>query len=289
MKVFTIASRAGNLLAAGNMGDGGLVPLHGVDSILDLLTDPSRDEPPWVTLSKLQQTSGDSLQVPQTLQPPISKPSKILCVGRNYVDHAVETGHSPPVEPLVFSKLSTCVIGHGQSIVLPTASQQIDFEAELVVVVGRKARHVSRANALEYVAGYTCGNDVTARDWQKGKPGQQWLLGKSFDTFAPLGPCFVTADEIPDPQSLSIELRLNGQVMQHANTSDMIFPVDFLIAYISNVCTLLPGDLIFTGTPSGVGVARRPQVFLHPGDEIEVEVEGIGCLRNRCVAATEAG
>ena len=189
-----------------------------------------------------------------------------------------------PSEPLIFSKLPTCLIGHGAEIRLPQVSSQVDFEAELVVVVGRPAKRVAETQALRYVAGYMCGNDVTARDWQKGKPGQQWLLGKSFDTFAPVGPCFVTADEIPDPQSLQVTLRLNDQVMQEATTRDMTYSVAFLVSYISQVCTLLPGDLIFTGTPAGVGVARDPQVFLQPGDTLEVEIEGLGCLRNRCVA-----
>ncbi len=221
---------------------------------------------------------------PSVLLPPILRPSKIFCVGRNYAEHANETGADLPPEPLIFSKMPSTLVGHGAKIRLPSESQKVDFEAELVVVIGKTGRRIPRSEALQYVAGYTCGNDVTARDWQKGKPGQQWLLGKSFDTFAPLGPCFVTADEIPDPQALDISLRLNGQVMQQANTCEMIFPVEELISYISQICTLLPGDLLFTGTPSGVGVARNPPAFLQPGDQVEVEIERIGCLSNECEA-----
>jgi 2-keto-4-pentenoate hydratase/2-oxohepta-3-ene-1,7-dioic acid hydratase in catechol pathway len=164
---------------------------------------------------------------------------------------------------------------------LPPGSQQIDFEAELVAVIGRTGRHIAEHEALDHVAGYMCGNDVTARDWQKSKPGGQWLLGKSFDTFAPTGPVFVTADEVNDPQNLCIELRLNGETMQSSNTRYQIFPVAKLVSYVSQVCTLLPGDLIFTGTPGGVGAGRTPPVFLQDGDTVEVEIDGIGCLRNR--------
>lgn len=214
------------------------------------------------------------------LQPPIMRPDKILCIGLNYQDHARETGSALPTEPLVFSKLLTAVCASGQEIELPSVSNQIDYEAELVVVIGRDGRNIPRDEAMQYVAGYTIGCDVTARDWQKGKPGGQWLLGKSFDGFAPLGPWFVTADEVPDPHQLDISLRLNGQVMQQGNTREMIFKIDELISYISQVCTLTVGDLLFTGTPAGVGVARDPQVFLRSGDKIEVEIEGLGKLEN---------
>ena len=217
-------------------------------------------------------------------QPPIANPGKILCVGLNYADHARETGKQPPSEPLIFSKLNTTLRGNGDHIVLPPVSQMVDFEAELVVVIGRSGHHIPRHDAIQHVAGYMCGNDVSARDWQKGKPGGQWLLGKSFDSFAPTGPWFVTADEV-HPQDLSVQLRINGTTMQDSHTSEMLFPVDELISYISQVCTLVPGDLIFTGTPHGVGVARDPQVFLQPGDEVAVEISGLGVLRNPVVAS----
>jgi 2-keto-4-pentenoate hydratase/2-oxohepta-3-ene-1,7-dioic acid hydratase in catechol pathway len=216
--------------------------------------------------------------------PPIPNPEKIICIGLNYADHARETGIEPPTEPVIFNKLPSTVAGDWQPIVLPQDSREVDFEAELVVVIGKKGRHIPREKALEHVAGYCCGNDVSARDWQLRKPGAQWLLGKSFDSFAPFGPAIITADEVPDPGNLQILLKLNGQTMQRSSTRQFIFPVDYLISYISNVCTLVPGDLIFTGTPPGVGFARRPPVFLKPGDVIEIEIEKLGILRNPVVA-----
>ena len=219
-----------------------------------------------------------------TLLPPIENPQKIICVGLNYADHAKETGATPGDEPVIFCKFPTTLRGHEAAIELPPESQEVDYEAELVVVIGKQARRVDRQNAWSHVAGYCCGHDVSARDWQKNKPGKQWLLGKSFDSFAPLGPWLATADEIADPQNLPIELRLNGQVMQQSNTSQLIFRIDYLVSYLSHVCTLLPGDLIFTGTPSGVGMARKPPVFLQPGDVVEVTIEGLGTLRNSVVA-----
>ena len=222
---------------------------------------------------------------PTRILPPIPTPQKILCVGLNYRAHAEETGQSIPDEPLIFSKLNSTLIGHGAEIVLPPVSDQVDFEAELVVVFGKRGRNIPAGQALQYVAGYCCGNDVSARDWQKGKPGRQWLLGKSFDTFAPLGPWMVPAEAVPDPANLTIECRVNGEIMQHSNTRDLIFPLEQLICYISSVCTLEVGDLLFTGTPPGVGVARQPPKFLGPGDRVEVEIERIGTLANSVVAS----
>jgi 2-keto-4-pentenoate hydratase/2-oxohepta-3-ene-1,7-dioic acid hydratase in catechol pathway len=168
--------------------------------------------------------------------------------------------------------------------VLPRVSQEVDYEAELVLVIGQGGRYIPPSEARRHIAAYCCGNDVSARDWQLRKPGGQWLLGKSFDSFAPFGPTLVTADEIPDPGHLAIELRLNGQVMQRSNTDQFIFGVDELVAYVSQVCTLVPGDLIFTGTPHGVGFARNPPVWLKPGDVVEVEIEKLGVLSNQVVA-----
>lgn len=213
--------------------------------------------------------------------PPVQRPSKILAVGRNYAEHAAEQGASVPEEPIIFSKLPSALVGDGDAIQLPAESQEVDFEAELVAVIGKPGRRIPAADALSHVAGYTCGNDITARDWQKGKPGGQWLLGKSFDTFAPVGPWIVTRDEVPDPQDLQIQLTLNGSVMQTGSTADQLFPVADLIAYISNVATLEPGDLVFTGTPPGVGMARKPPVFLKAGDLLEVRIPQIGTLRSR--------
>lgn len=221
---------------------------------------------------------------PEKLLPPVMAPQKIICVGLNYADHAAETGAKVGEEPVIFCKFPSTLRGHEDPIVLPPESEQVDYEAELVVVLGKLASRVSRENALEHVAGYACGHDVSARDWQKGKPGKQWLLGKSFDSFAPLGPVLVTADEVADPGNLAIQMRLNGEVMQDSSTSQLIFPVDYLVSYLSHVCTLLPGDLIYTGTPPGVGMARTPPVFLKPGDITEVSVEGLGTLRNPVTA-----
>ena len=199
----------------------------------------------------------------------------------NYADHARETKAAIPSCPVVFNKFATALLPHEGTVRLPRESQQVDYEAELVLVIGRTGRHIAESDARGHIAAYTCGNDVSARDWQKDKPGGQWLSGKSFDTFAPCGPWMVTADEIPDPGKLGIQLRLNGQVMQDSNTRELIFSVDQLVSYISQFCTLHPGDLIYTGTPSGVGMGRNPPVYLKPGDVTEVEIEGIGVLRNR--------
>lgn len=210
--------------------------------------------------------------------PPFSSPGKILCVGLNYRDHVLEGGRELPKFPTIFTKASTALIGNGDAILLPNISQQIDFEAELAVVIGKKAKKVRKEDALNYVAGYTIMNDVTARDYQKRS--SQWTVGKSFDTFAPTGPFFVTADDIPDPHTLEIQAHLNGIEMQHSNTRNLIFDISYLIEDLSAVMTLQPGDMISTGTPSGVGVYRTPPVFLQNGDTIEITVENIGTLKN---------
>jgi 2-keto-4-pentenoate hydratase/2-oxohepta-3-ene-1,7-dioic acid hydratase in catechol pathway len=217
------------------------------------------------------------------LLPPIPDPRKIVCLGLNYRDHAAETGAAIPKEPVLFSKYATALIGHGDNIVLPAVSKEVDFEAELVLVVGKRGRHISMEEGPSYVAGYTIGHDVSARDWQLKKDQKQWMVGKTFDTFAPTGPSIVTTDEVADPHNLPIRLRLNGQTMQDSNTKQMIFSVGEIIAYLSQVFTLEPGDLIFTGTPPGVGIARKPPVYLKDGDVVEVEIEGLGVLRNRVV------
>ena len=216
--------------------------------------------------------------------PPIPNPEKIICVGLNYADHARETNMQPPPVPVIFNKFPTAISADGLPIVLPNVSNEVDYEAELVVVIGQGGRHIPRDKAMQHIGGYCCGNDISARDWQIRKPGGQWLLGKSFDTFAPIGPAIITADEVPDPNNLKILLRLNGLVMQNSSTNQFIFPIDHLISYISDVCTLSPGDLIFTGTPSGVGFARNPPVFLKSGDFLEVEIENIGILKNSVAA-----
>ncbi len=218
------------------------------------------------------------------LLPPVPDPPKIVCLGLNYADHAKESGASLPKDPILFSKYNTALVGQDDNIVLPAVSQEVDYEAELVIVVGRKGRNVPVAIADEFVAGYTIGNDVSARDWQLKKDGKQWMVGKTFDTFAPMGPHLVTADEVPDPHALGIRLRLNGTTMQDSSTSQLIFKVAPILAHLSKIFTLQPGDLIFTGTPPGVGFARKPPVFLKAGDVVEVEIESLGVLRNRVIA-----
>lgn len=215
-----------------------------------------------------------------TLLAPVPDPAKIVCLGLNYRDHAAESGMDVPTEPILFSKYATTLIGQNAPIILPPCSQEVDYEAELVVVIGVGGRDIPRERAMEHVAGYAVGHDVSARDWQLGKPGKQWMAGKTFDTFAPVGPALVTADEVPDPQALGIRLRLNGRTMQDSNTNQLVFPVDETVSYLSKIFTLEPGDLIFTGTPPGVGMARKPPVWLQPGDIVEVEIDGLGTLRN---------
>ena len=207
----------------------------------------------------------------------IAVPSKIVCVGLNYRDHAVEAGMALPQRPLLFAKWSNTLIGPGDPIVLPAISKEVDYEAELGVVIGRRASRVSQADALSYVGGYVCANDVSARDVQLGDG--QWTRGKSLDTFCPVGP-LVPAGEVPDPQALRIRAILNGRTVQDSNTDQMVFTVAEIIAYISQAITLEPGDLILTGTPSGVGFARKPPLFLQPGDEITIEIDGVGALTN---------
>jgi 2-keto-4-pentenoate hydratase/2-oxohepta-3-ene-1,7-dioic acid hydratase in catechol pathway len=218
------------------------------------------------------------------LRAPVPSPGKVICIGLNYRDHARESGMEPPPEPVVFNKFPQSVIGPEEPVRLPTVCREVDYEAELVVVIGRRGKHIRREEAEKHVAGYMNGNDVSSRDWQIHKPGKQWLLGKTPDTFAPTGPWLVTADEIADSKSLAIALRLNGQTMQNSNTRELIFGVDELIAYVSQLVTLEAGDLIFTGTPPGVGMARKPPVFLKAGDVCEVEVAGLGVLPNPVVA-----
>jgi 2-keto-4-pentenoate hydratase/2-oxohepta-3-ene-1,7-dioic acid hydratase in catechol pathway len=217
------------------------------------------------------------------LLPPIPDPPKIVCLGLNYRDHAAESGAPIPKEPVLFSKYATSLIADGDAIVLPPVSQEVDYEAELVIVVGKGGRNLSAEQAQDHVAGYTIGHDVSARDWQLKKDQKQWMVGKTFDTFAPTGPHLVTADEVPDPHRLAIRLRLNGQTMQDSNTKQMVFSVGQVLAYLSQVFTLQAGDLIFTGTPPGVGFARKPPVFLKAGDVVEVEIERLGVLRNPVV------
>jgi 2-keto-4-pentenoate hydratase/2-oxohepta-3-ene-1,7-dioic acid hydratase in catechol pathway len=216
------------------------------------------------------------------LNPPVLAPGKILAVGLNYAAHAAEQNLQPPEVPLIFSKNVTALIGPGDSIQLPRISEKVDYEAELAVVIGKEAKSVTADRALDYVAGYTIMNDVTARDLQRSE--RQWARAKGLDTFGPCGPYLVTKDEIPDPQVLDLELRVNGDVRQSSNTNDLIFNISQIVQFVSQDLTLKPGDIISTGTPSGVGVYRDPPVFLKGGEEIEINISGIGVLRNPVVA-----
>lgn len=213
---------------------------------------------------------------------PVPDPQKVVAIGLNYMDHCREQNVAVPAQPVVFAKFPSAIIGPETAIAYdPALTRQVDWEAELGVIIGKRARRVSRADALSYVFGYTPLNDVSARDLQFGD--RQWVRGKSLDTFCPFGPSITTADEIPDPQKLHIYSRVNGVTMQDSSTSEMIFPVDELIAFLSNAFTLEPGDVIATGTPNGVGVFHTPKIFLQNGDRVEIEIEKLGVLRNPVV------
>ena len=227
-----------------------------------------------------RQPGGEAVALGEVrLHAPVSRPEKIVAIGLNYEDHAAETGAEIPEKPVVFTKYPNTIVGPGGPIRIPPIAEQIDYEAELAVVIGRTARNVPESEALEYVFGYANANDVSARDLQFSEGGQ-WTRSKSLDTFMPLGPFIVTRDEVPDPQSLSIRAILNGEVVQDGTTSKMIFSVAELVAFLSTGMTLVPGDVIITGTPPGVGMARDPQLWMKPGDEVSIEIEGLGTLTN---------
>jgi 2,4-diketo-3-deoxy-L-fuconate hydrolase len=232
-----------------------------------------------------QPGSGDTVPLSGArMHAPITRPQKIIAIGLNYEDHAAETGGDIPEKPIVFAKYPNTIIGPGEAIRIPPITEQADYEAELAVVIGRPAKNVSESEALEYVFGYMNGNDVSSRDLQFSEGGQ-WTRSKSIDTFAPIGPFIATRDEVPDPQNLSIRCILNGEAVQDGTTSDMIFSVAELVAFLSTGMTLVPGDVILTGTPAGVGFARDPEIFLKAGDEVSIEIEGLGTLTNPVEAA----
>ena len=215
------------------------------------------------------------------LGPPIARPTKIICVGANYADHAKEFGHEIPAEPILFSKVTSSMIGPNDPVPYPENGQVVDSEAELAVVIGKEASKVKRAHALDYVAGYTVMNDITERVVQKSNG--QWTRGKGFDSFCPMGPFLLTQDEMPDLENLRVWQKHNGELLQDASTRDMMFDVPFLIEFISQTMTLYPGDVISTGTPSGIGSAREPQVLMKKGDVVEVGVDGVGAQRSKVV------
>lgn len=286
MKFATIATENGPRACV--LTDGKYVDLHAADPSLptSLKALLALGEAGLKKAAAVAEQAGTVRFDPSTAQhlAVIPDPQKIVCLGLNYRDHAIESGMDIPPEPVLFSKYPSALIGHGAKIVLPAVSEQVDYEAELVIVVGRRAKHVTQDQAMDYVAGFAVGHDVSARDWQLNKPGKQWMAGKTFDTFAPVGPVLVTRDEVPNPSALGIRLRLNGRTMQDSSTAQLIFDVPYTIAYLSKIVTLEPGDLIFTGTPPGVGMARKPPVWLKAGDVVEVEIDGLGVLSNPVVA-----
>ncbi|TDA69700.1 MAG: FAA hydrolase family protein [Clostridia bacterium] len=217
------------------------------------------------------------------LAAPLTRPPKIICIGMNYRSHCAEQGARLPSHPIIFAKFATAVTGPGSPVIRPRLTQQLDYETELAVVIGRRGKNIGQNKAMEYVAGYTIFNDVSARDIQFGD--RQWVRGKTFDTFAPMGPWLVTADEIPDPQDLRLRCWVNGELRQDSTTAEMIFTVPYLIEFLSRVVTLEPGDIIATGTPAGVGAFRQPPVYLEAGDRIRMEITGLGVLENYIVDA----
>ncbi|CAI9173923.1 unnamed protein product [Rangifer tarandus platyrhynchus] len=218
-----------------------------------------------------------------TLLAPVTRPDKVLCVGMNYADHCREQNVPVPKEPIIFSKFASAIVGPYDDIILPPESQEVDWEVELAVVIGKRGKRIKAADAMAHVAGFTVAHDVSARDWQVRRNGKQWLLGKTFDTFCPLGPALVTKDSVADPHNLKICCRVNGEVMQSSNTNQMVFKTEELIAWVSQFVTLYPGDIILTGTPPGVGMFRKPPVFLKKGDEVQCEIEDLGVIISKVV------
>uniref|UniRef100_A0A8D0L9Z7 Fumarylacetoacetate hydrolase domain containing 2A n=1 Tax=Sphenodon punctatus TaxID=8508 RepID=A0A8D0L9Z7_SPHPU len=218
-----------------------------------------------------------------TLLAPITSPDKVICVGMNYADHCLEQNVKIPQEPIIFSKFSSSIVGPYDEIIHPAESKEVDWEVELAFVIGKKGKHIQESAAMDYVAGFTVAHDVSARDWQMKRNGRQWLLGKTFDTFCPLGPAIVTKDSVSDPHNLGICCRVNGELVQNSSTSQMIFKTDALISWVSQFVTLYPGDVFLTGTPPGVGVFRKPPVFLKKGDMVECEIDELGTIRNKVV------
>lgn len=279
MKLVTYST--GNGPQAGLVLDGRVVDLApaGYDDVISFLNDGDKAVEAASGL-----TAGDDAPKLEDvkLYSPIPKPDKFICIGLNYKDHAIESGMDIPELPTVFTKYPNAVCGHGDDIVLPSVSDQVDYEAELAFVIGKRCKNVPADKWQEVVFGYTCVHDVSARDYQLAT--SQWTIGKTFDTFGPTGPCLVSKDEVADPHNLRISFELNGDVLQDSNTSQFVFDIPYLVEYLSKVMTLEPGDIVSTGTPPGVGFARKPPVFLKPGDDCVVKIEGVGELRNKCVS-----
>lgn len=287
MRLATVQTDQGSRLVATT--DSGYIDLHATDSTLpETMRELLADYPGYRSKVEAAVQSSSAVKHDPTtakLLPPVTNPEKILCIGLNYRDHAIEAGQQIPTEPVIFGKFTNALIAHGDPIVLPKVAEKVDYEAELVLVIGKPGKNIPNdESAMEHIAGYTVGHDVSARDWQFKGAEKQWIIGKTPDTFAPTGPVIVTKDEVPDPHNLQIQLRLNGETMQNSSTKEFIFRIPHLLHYISQLVRLEPGDLIFTGTPPGVGIARKPQVLLKHGDVVDVEIAGIGLLSNPCVA-----
>lgn len=253
--------------------------------LISFLDDGERARQAAVKLAEAPPAQAVHLLSGVRLHAPIPRPPKFILIGLNYRDHAIESGMPIPDAPTVFAKYSNTVIGPGDPIVLPSVSKEVDYEAELAFVIGRRGKNIPSERWRDYVFGYTIVNDVSARDFQRAT--SQWTIGKTFDTFGPMGPALVSADEIADPHNLRISCEVNGRVLQDSSTSQLIFRIPELVAYLSQALTLEPGDVVSTGTPPGVGFARKPPIFLQPGDEVVVKVEGLGELRNPCVTASK--
>jgi 2-keto-4-pentenoate hydratase/2-oxohepta-3-ene-1,7-dioic acid hydratase in catechol pathway len=267
MRIVRFEDKSGKILYGNDLGGGRV----------DLLSGP------WG--GGLPETTGRRVSIGRLLAP--VEPVNLVCIGKNYREHAAEMGGDAPPRPIIFMKPTSALNHPGGAIRLPACSHgpEVDYEGELAVVIGKAGRDIPEADALDHVLGYTCANDVSARWWQKKGGGGQWVRGKGFDSFCPLGPVLVTADEVPDPQALTLTTTLNGEVMQQGHTGDMIFPVAELISFLSQDTTLLAGTVILTGTPAGVGAGRTPPVFLKAGDEVVVEIDQIGKLSNPVVDA----
>lgn len=275
MKLITFESN-GRLRTGALRADGSAVDVTDAGSVIDIMTQSVARQKADALLSSAASVAAPVLRAPYT-------PRSFICIGLNYMDHVRETNSTAPTRPVIFGKFANALAGHGDTIAWHAdASSEVDYEAELGVVIGKPAKRVSKDEALSYIGGYTCVNDISARDVQLTDSGKQWILGKTFDGFCPIGPAVVTADEIADPQALDIKCILNGERVQHSNTKEMIFDIATLISHLSNFMTLHPGDLIATGTPFGVGMSRTPKLWLKDGDEVTIEIEKVGALTNRC-------
>jgi 2-keto-4-pentenoate hydratase/2-oxohepta-3-ene-1,7-dioic acid hydratase in catechol pathway len=277
-KIVDLAAAAGRFAQA----TGQEAPLGAFTTMAHLLraSNSAKEAAGGITVWALEHAPGTVVDLETAeIDLPLANPGKIICIGLNYADHCRETDTPIPEFPVLFTKFTTSMLPHGAEISwLPETTQAVDYEAELAVIIGKKATNVPEAEAMSYVAGYTIANDVSARDAQFAD--EQWVRGKSFDTFCPIGPFVVTAESMPDPHALDIQCRVNGVTLQDSNTRELIFKIPYLIAYISSAITLMPGDIILTGTPYGTGYFRDPRVLLKPGDVLETEIEGIGILIN---------